>query len=324
MPVIGHAFVGIITAHEFEPVGLREQQPLRPLARALWMPALVGLAYLPDVVTQLGLWMGYGSAKLAGHSVPLGVLAGLLIGIGWARLSGGAPRLLSALAIGSILFHDLLDLLQDTDRVPFWPITERVIGSGWLALPNRLSSELLIFGLPYALYEGWRYLRRRSIAGSGRRSSGLIWVGRGLVIMLLLSAVAVQRVRGERRRQMNLAERLLGSGQFAEALKAADAADRWPSPANPGRTDIVRGEAYEGLGDKARAEMFYLRAYQGDPENFWAMADLATLYASSDAPVEERRRKAEHWLLVLRERFPDNPELSRLVARVQRRLDRPR
>ena len=54
MPVIGHAFVGIITAHEFEPGGLRHPQTLRPLARALWVPALVALACLPAVATQLG------------------------------------------------------------------------------------------------------------------------------------------------------------------------------------------------------------------------------------------------------------------------------
>ena len=322
MPVIGHAFVGIVTAYEFEPVGLREQQPRRPLARALWMPALVGLAYLPDVVTQLGLWMGNGSAKLAGHSVPLGLLAGLLIGIIWARLSGGSPRLLSALAIGSILFHDLLDLLQDADRAPFWPITERVIGSGWLALPNRLSGELLIFGLPYALYEGWRYLRRRSTAGSGRRpSSGLMWGGRGLVIMLLLSAVAVQRVRSDRRRQMDLAERLLRSGQFAEALTAADAADRWPSPANPGRADIVRGEAYEGLGDNARAEMFYLRAYRSDPENFWAVADLAEYYASHGT-AEERHERSAPYVGELRRRFSGSQALHDVLDRVERKASK--
>jgi hypothetical protein len=67
--------------------------------------------------------------------------------------------------------------------------------------------------------------------------------------------------------------------------------------------------------------MFYLRAYRSDPENFWAVADLAALYASSDGPLEERRRKAEHWLLVLRERFPIDPALPGLVARVQRRLE---
>jgi len=323
MPVIGHVFVGIITAHEFEPGSLRNPQPLRPLARALWMPALVGLAYLPDVVTQLGLWLGYGSAKLAAHSVLLGPLAGLLIGIGWARLSGGSPRLLSALAIGSILFHDLLDLLQDFERAPFWPIAALVIGSGGLALPNRLWSELLIFGLPWALYEGWRlYRRRRAPAASGRRpASGLVWAGRGLVIVLLLSAVAVQRVRSDRRRQMDLAERLLRSGQFGEALKTADAADRWPLSASPGRTDILRGEAYEGLGDNARAEMFYLRAYRSDPENFWALADLAEYYASHGTAAERRQRSGPY-VEELRRRFSGNRSFRAVMDRVERAVSK--
>src|SRR5262245_58274991 len=106
MPVIGHAFVGIVTAHHFEPGSRRNPEPLQPLAHALWLPVLVALAYLPDVATQLALLLGYRSAQLARHSVVLGLLAGALIGIGWARLSGGSPRLLIALAIGSIVFHD--------------------------------------------------------------------------------------------------------------------------------------------------------------------------------------------------------------------------
>ena len=319
MPVIGHAFVGIVTAREYEPGGLRNPRPVRPLARAFWMPALVGLAYLPDVVTQIGLWMGYGSAKLAAHSVLLGPLAGLFIGIRWARWSGGSPRVLSGLGIGSILLHDLLDLLQDADRVPFWPISNRAIGSGWLALPNRLSSELLIFGLAFAIYEGWRFYRqRRSPAGRGRRSSSaLIWAGRGLVIIFLVSAVAVQRARDDRRHHLNLAGQLLRSGQFAEALQAADASDRWPSSASAGRSDIIRGEAYEGLGDTARAEMFYLRAYRNDPENFWAVADLAEFYASHGTPAERRQRSAPY-VEELRRRFSGNGAFRTVMDSVER------
>jgi membrane-bound metal-dependent hydrolase YbcI (DUF457 family) len=319
MPVIGHAFVGIITAHEFEPGGLRNPQPLRPLGRALWMPLFVGLAYLPDVATQLGLWMGYGSAKLAGHSIVFGALAGFLIALGWARVTAGSSRLLGALAIGSIVLHDLLDLLQATDRAPLWPITERVITAGWLALPSRMSSELLIFGLAYAVYEGWRvYLQRGSPAESqNRRPSGLILLGRSLVITLLATAIAIQRVRDERERQMDLAKQLLRSGHPVEALKAADAADRWPLSASPDRTDIVRGEAHEALGDNARAEMFYLRAYRSDPENFWALADLAEYYASHGTAAERRQRSAPY-LEELRRRFSGNRSFRTVMDRVER------
>ena len=73
------------------------------------MPAIVGLAYFPDVATQLGLWAGYGSAKLAGHSALVGLAAGVTAGIPWARLTGASPRLTCALAVGSILAHDALD-----------------------------------------------------------------------------------------------------------------------------------------------------------------------------------------------------------------------
>jgi hypothetical protein len=321
MPVIGHAFVGIATAPELEPGGRRNPRPVRPLARTLWLPAVVGLAYLPDVVTQLGLWMGYGSAKLAGHSVLLGTVAGLLVGIVWARLSGGSPRALCVLAIGSILVHDLLDLLQDTDRVPFWPITAHAVGAGWLALPDRLSSELLIFGLPWGLYEARRYLQAHSCAGSGRRApAGVSWAGRGLVILILVSAVVFEGARADRERRMTLAEGLLRAGHFAEALAAADAADRWP-PSRPSRTDIIRGEAYEGLGETTRAELFYLRAYRSDPEDFWAVAELAEFYCSHGS-VAARRQSAAPYVDALRRRFSQHPSFRAVMDRVQRAVSK--
>ena len=136
--------------------------------------------------------MGDGSARLAGHSVPLGLLAGLLLGIGWARLSGGSPRRL-----------------------------------------------------------------------------------------------------------------------------AADAADRWPLSATRGRTDIVRGEAYEALGDHTRAGLFYLRAYRSDPENFWAVADLAEFYASHGTAAARRQRSGP-WVEELRRRFSGNRSFSAVMDRVER------
>jgi hypothetical protein len=38
----------------------------------------------------------------------------------------------------------------------------------------------------------------------------------------------------------------------------------------------------------------YLRAYQADPSYFWTVADLAVFYASSDEPLEVRRRRVAH------------------------------
>lgn len=322
MPVIGHAFVGIVAAHGFEPGGPRHPHTLRPVARTFWTPALVALAYFPDVVTQLGLWLGFASAKLAGHSMPLGVLAGLIIGYAWARWSGGSMRLLIGLATGSILLHDVLDLLHASDRVPLWPITAGIIGAGWRAFPNRLWSEALIYGGLCAAYEGWRfYTRRHQMRDAARAPSPIPrWIARVLVVGIVIAAVVIQSARGYRRRQLNAGERLLRRGEFSQALEAFRRAEGWPAAARPGRIDLLRGEAYEGLGNLVRAEAYYLRAYRTDPGDFWAVADLAEYYAAHAASAQERRRRTAPYVEELRQRFPDNEALPGVLDRVERRI----
>lgn len=324
MPVIGHGFVGIIAAHGFEPGGSRNPRSLRPLARTFWTPTLVGLAYLPDIVTQVGLWVGFGSAKLAGHSMPLGLVAGAIIGVCWSRLSGGSRRLLIALAIGSILLHDMLDLLHASDRAPLWPIMGNIGGAGWRALPNRLWSEIVMYGVPWAAYEGWRFHARRHRPRDSARapSPTLTWMARVLVVVLVVAAVVIQTERGYRRRQLNAAERFLRRGEFNQALQAAEAAEGWPVAARPGRIDLLRGEAYEGLGDLARAEEYYLRAHRSDPKNFWALADLAEYYAAHASSSAERRRRAAPYVEQLRLRFPDDQALPSVLDRVERGISR--
>ena len=324
MPVIGHAFVGIIAAHGFEPVGPRNTQVLRPIARTFWTPTIVALAYFPDIVTQLGLMLGFASAKLAGHSMPFGILAGIVIGISWSRVSGGSTRLLIGLAIGSILLHDVLDLLHASDRAPLWPLATSLSGANWRALPNRLASEIVVYGVPCAVYEAWRfYARRKPVRHATRAPSrSLKWIARALVILLMIAAVVIQSTRGYRRRQLNSAERLLRRGEYSRALEAAEAADGWPVAAGPGRIDLLRGEAYEGLGDLARAEAFYLRAYRSDPENFWAIADLAEYYAAHASSAAERRRRTAPYVEQLRQRFGDNQALPSVLDRVERGISR--
>lgn len=82
----------------------------------------------------------------------------------------------------------------------------------------------------------------------------------------------------------------------------------------------MRAEAYAGMGDRRRAEVYYLRAYRADRMYFWAVADLALFYASSDAPEAERRRLAAPYLSRLRSEFAGHPALPEILARVQRKL----
>jgi hypothetical protein len=74
------------------------------------------------------------------------------------------------------------------------------------------------------------------------------------------------------------------------------------------------------MGDRRHAETYYLRACRADRTYFWAVADLALFYASSDEPVAERRRLAGPYLNRLRTEFAGYPPLPETLARVERKL----
>jgi hypothetical protein len=140
------------------------------------------------------------------------------------------------------------------------------------------------------------------------------------VAATIVVAVAASEVRDSRERALIRARALAESGQFNAALEESTTADAWPYSTAPGRVDYVRALAWWGLGRADLAEHFYLRSYAADPDYIWAVADLAALYASSDEPVEQRKGKATPWLMILQDRFRDDPALPRLVARVEREL----
>jgi membrane-bound metal-dependent hydrolase YbcI (DUF457 family) len=316
MPVIGHTFAGILIAQEFEPAGPRNPRPIGPIARAFWIPTIVALSYVPDIVTQIGSWIGYRSAQPLGHSIPLGILAGVVAGLTWARMSGGSARLLIALAAGSIVLHDVLDILQDAKRMPFWPLSERRIGVDWLASSDRLWWELVVFGVPFALYEIWRFRTRRRLAPMAPApTSRAVWIGRGLVLAVALSAFTVLELRSERGRQMGRAEALVRARKFTEALTAIDAADRWPLSSVT--ADLLRGRSYEGLGDTSRAEAAFLRAYEREPDSFWTVASLAEFYASHGTSAERQQRSAPY-VGQLQRKFPAHAALPRVLERIRR------
>jgi membrane-bound metal-dependent hydrolase YbcI (DUF457 family) len=322
MPVIGHAFVGLATAIQYEPRSRPNGRPLSPTAVALWVPTVVAIAYLPDVVTQAGSLAGVSRAGLAGHSLFIGAAAAAVIAAAWALASGASFARLLAVSIGSVLVHDLLDILQATDRAPFWPWSTQIVGLDIL-LPRRSITEGLLFLLLFAAFAAWRIRSGRglgSFASTPPSSSWIVWAARATVPVLLLAATVTHAMRGTRERQANMAGRLLAEGRYAEALLAADAADRWPWPAKPGRIDLIRGEAHESLGDSDVAERIFLRAYHEDPTNFWALADLAEFYAAREAPVAERRRLAQPYTDELRKRFPRHERLAEVLARVGRKL----
>jgi membrane-bound metal-dependent hydrolase YbcI (DUF457 family) len=320
--------VGLGTAIQCEPRTRRDGRPLAPAAVALWIPAVVAVSYFPDVVTQLGSTVALEHAGLVGHSLAVGVGAGALIAALWAHASGVSLVRLSCVSIGTILCHDVLDMLQTTDRAPFWPWSTRTINLGIQLLPERSVPEGLLFLLLFAVFAAWRVRSGRSLGslGGNRTSSpapspGLLWAGRGVLSAIVLAAVVTHTFRARRERQAATAGRLLVQGRYADALLAADAADHWPRVGKPGRLDLIRGETHEALGESAIAERFFLRAYEEDPMNFWAVADLAEFYAACHAPAPERRRLVRPYADELRRRFPRHERLLDVLARVDRKLD---
>jgi membrane-bound metal-dependent hydrolase YbcI (DUF457 family) len=327
MPVIGHAFVGLATAVQYEPPSGRDGRPLPPAAIAFWVPAVVAVAYFPDLVKQIGLIVGIRRAGLIGHSLVVAVVAGALIGAVWAKVSRASFVRLVVVSIGSILVHDALDIVQNSDRAPFWPWSMHTIGPERPLLPIRTISEGMLFLALFAAFLAWRLGSRRSLQAltidpSRIRSTRLAWTARALVVALVVAAAATQALRASRGRQLNRAYRLMAEARYADAIAAANVADRWPWPTRPGRLDVLRGEAYEALGDALLAERHYLRAYDEDPTNFWAVADLAEFYASCAAPAgRNRRSRAQAYVDELRHTFPRHERLDEVLARVDRRLN---
>src|SRR3989442_15830882 len=114
MPVVGHAFVGMAVA-----ISTRPPEPDRSAGAsaggALWLAVAVGLSYLPDVVTQLLLLVGWRDGGLLGHSVLFAVTTSAVVAATLRRLTRVSIGRAFATSLLAILLHDLFDLLEATD-----------------------------------------------------------------------------------------------------------------------------------------------------------------------------------------------------------------
>jgi predicted Zn-dependent protease len=140
-----------------------------------------------------------------------------------------------------------------------------------------------------------------------------VWIGRALVVAVLLSAFTVLELRRVRGRELDRAETLIRGRKYADALVAIDAGDRWPLSSVT--VDLLRGRAYLGLGDAVRAEASFLRAYEREPDNFWTVASLAEFYASHGTNAE-RRQKSAPYVDELQRKFIGQSSLPRVLGRI--------
>ena len=321
MPVLGHAFVGLATASCVKPV------KATALCHVFRMPVLVGLAYFPDIVGWSATTLHVPDARIASHSILFAAVSACILAFPLARLFGMGIRRAFGIAMFSILSHIALDLFQASDRIPWWPFWIRPVGLGLHMVPGGSLAELGWFaaGLGVFLLVRWAFRRRSPSSGevpvakaaADRRSQRL---GDLLVAAVLLLATITHYLRSVREADHTLAREALTRGRYRQVLLAADRARRWPSTAKPGRLDYLKAEAYIGLGDRLAAERHYLDCIRADPAYFWAIADLAAFYASSDKPATRRRRQAIPYIRMLRARFPTHKALERTLDKLHRKL----
>jgi len=291
---------------------------------SLWMPAAIGLAYVPDVAERI-LSPAVGDATLVTHSLLFALAVSLPAAAVLTALFGIPFRRAFAISAFSIGLHDVLDLLQADDRAPLWPLWGRIVDLS--VLPSSARAEVVIFGgaLAAFLLGGWLAVRanaERIASASLREGPPLLrWASTAVLALLFVVPFGVYKLRAQRDDQLEDARRLVDRGSYAEALGLLEGAGRWPSAVRSERLDHLRAEAYLGLGDRERAEAHYLRAYATDPRYFWLVADLAAFYASGDQPKAVRREQARPYLDVLQQEFGGKKELPRVQERIRRRLE---
>ena len=321
MPVIGHALVGLGTA--LSTSSARQNPATRPISKAsadYWILAMIVLAYLPDIAAQGLHAAGIADVSKITHSLGFAVASAPVAGWLLARARLASLRFAMTMAFLSVSLHIVLDLLQGTDRAVLWPLTAHRMSLGVALVPASLLGEVTIVSIGVALLLAVYRMRGGSLGGLWRPQAVVPAVCVGLIAAL---ALTTHVLRDDRERQLRAAKWLIEKQHaYSLGLQVLDRADRWPSPAKPGRIAYLRAEAFNRLGDRHRAEEHYLQSYAADPTYFWVVADLAIFYASGPEPEAVRRRAAAPYLERLRGRFSRHPELPETLERVQKLLAR--
>jgi membrane-bound metal-dependent hydrolase YbcI (DUF457 family) len=316
MPVVGHAFVGVATALSVPP-----KEKVEDSKAGWWLSALVGLAYLPDIVGHGSTLLGLRDSRVLSHSLPFALVASAVLAFGLVAAFGVGYWRAAAIALGSILGHDILDLLQRSDRVTGWPLFNRRIRLPFTLIPDGAAHEGLLFGLAFLVFlivwsrrgggSSWATLRRQ--AWGGGAVAGVI-----LVVALLTHVGQVIR-EGE----LDSARECLKRHEYAEALQHLERLRRWPSIVRPNEVARLSARALVGLGDSAGAEQQLLAAARAEPDDFRTLADLALFYASSNKTMAERRRLVAPYQARLEREFTRRWDRSGVLVRIEERLQTP-
>lgn len=241
MPVLGHAFVGLAIGVSTKPSARgRSEPPGIGAASALWLPAVVALAYLPDIVAQLGFIAGWSDNRLLGHSVMFAVAVSPAIAAVLMRLARVSFPRAFVIALVSLLVHDVLDLDQATDRAPWWPLSDRPIGVDLGLIPTGLLREAAVFGGLLVAFLALRHLAHRWAGQSavhppipGNGHAPLVWLGRAFIVAVVLAAVVTHSLRDARAAQLETARDPVEHRAYQVGLEALAQAEPWPSTTKP-------------------------------------------------------------------------------------------
>ncbi len=311
MPVVGHGLTAIAA---------REVLGERLVTRRFTLLTLAVLAYAPDVASQVLAVLGVAAARACSHSLPCGFFYALLLTLPVRRALGVSRRAAFVITLGSIALHDVLDMLQSSDRMLLWPLSTRAFGPVQGLIPAGLLAETALFAA--LALAAWLYARMRTPRGAAGAERGRSLAGTLLTGVLIAGALGTSWLRDRREADAEAAHWLIEHGEPGRGLALLPAAARWPSPAKPGRIDYLRGAAYNALGNRDAAEHFYLLSLRQDPSYFWTVVDLAMMYADGPGSSAERRSKMAPYMQRLERDFASQAEFAAVSASIARRLAR--
>lgn len=310
------------------PVPERPEGNSGVIVRELWLLIAVLLAYAPDICAQALSFTEWNAAYLLCHSLLFAAALPVVFAV-VLRAVGVPPLRGFLVALFSVTMHDVLDIIQATDKSPFWPFSARPIALPVPIFPSTMYEEMLGFGGTFLLFLLARSLLRRRATVVRRDRIDftpfmrrLSAANRILLASVVLLAAATHALRDLREKQLVSSRALVEAGRYAEGLKILDESERWPSTAKSGRADYLRGVAYLGLGERDKAETYLLRSFRADPTYLWVVIDLAMFYAESPRPLPLRKRLVSPYLEALRRDFRGQKAASDWAARIEAILAR--
>jgi membrane-bound metal-dependent hydrolase YbcI (DUF457 family) len=315
---MGHAFVGVATALGVPPNG---KVPPADSKAGWWLSALVGLAYLPDIVGHGTGLLGLRGSRVISHSFPFALVASGLLAVGLALAFGTSYWRAAAISLGSVLGHDVLDLLQASDRVTGWPFFRGRIRLPFSLIPEGAVHEALVFAVAFLIFLVlWT---RRGDGSSLKWWRQPAWRGGAVAGLILTTAVLTHAGEVFREREVDAVQDCLKHHEYTEALRHLKHLGLWPSMAQSAEVPRLTARALVGLGDQAGAEQQLLGAASADPNDYRTIVDLALFYASSDEAMPERRQRVAPYRARLERDFTRRWDLSRVLERIEERLVTP-